>query len=196
MMLKYMLMAALPLLVCNGDTSHSHEHQIGEQNLCILRHMLHAYTHSDNISISNMIELFDSVTTGYHDKAPAHTGEQLPNMVSMDNWWVYDCCIVCECFILSVWLLSLVKVWFHNSLTFLTNRYFPPTQGIRREVAYCAVRSLMGDLETWATKMWRMNEQASFYKMWKKINWQLNNAYCSCYNAREPSRLHIYSLRD
>lgn len=74
-----LLAAVLPALaVCAIVGAHelSPSNQTGsEQNLCVLKHMLYAYTDSDDVTISNVITLFDSVTTGYHDKAPAdHDG--------------------------------------------------------------------------------------------------------------------------
>ena len=47
------------------DTSH--------QNACMIKHMMRYYTSSDKLTLANMEHLFDAVTTGYHDRAPAHS---------------------------------------------------------------------------------------------------------------------------
>ena len=73
----------LPFAVCDGTNVVDYsDNYVDNQNLCILRHMLYSYTESDNLTLSNMVRLFDSVTTGYHDKAPPHAHGELPDMVN------------------------------------------------------------------------------------------------------------------
>lgn len=77
MLLVILCLQALTLSAM-ADEDHEEDHvvhgnqSIAAQNLCVLKHMLHTYTESDDVTLANMIELFDRVTTGYHDKAGAN----------------------------------------------------------------------------------------------------------------------------
>ena len=53
------------------------------QNDCMIKHMMRYYTSSDKLTLANMEHLFDAVTTGYHDRAPAHIGSS--PMVSLET---------------------------------------------------------------------------------------------------------------
>lgn len=70
-MMRFTLAAVLlPALVGAASNDSS------SVNKCIVEHMLARYSDSSELTLANMERLFDAVTTGYHDKYPAHSGAQ------------------------------------------------------------------------------------------------------------------------
>lgn len=65
-----MYVSVLSLVLTNclivADTQRS---PADDQNICVLKHMLTSYTGNDIMSFSNMANLFDAITLGYHKKA-------------------------------------------------------------------------------------------------------------------------------
>lgn len=66
------------ILLLTGSlyASNPQQQSSDSQNMCILKHMLTAYTGNDILSFSNMANLFDAITLGYHQEAnPTHMSE-------------------------------------------------------------------------------------------------------------------------
>lgn len=77
----HLILAASVFVLCAcGSEGSGNLTTVSDQNQCILKHMLTYYTKSDDVTLSNMVKLFDAVTIGYHDTAPAHD-EQRPSPV-------------------------------------------------------------------------------------------------------------------
>lgn len=55
------------------------------QNSCIIKHMLKTYTPNDELTLANMEQLFDAVTTGYHEKLPPHLKGTAPVRVKSNT---------------------------------------------------------------------------------------------------------------
>ncbi|XP_067929287.1 zinc transporter foi-like isoform X2 [Watersipora subatra] len=72
-MMYWLKFFTLCVLCTGGAALQSSNYSSTELNMCILEHMLLTYTDSDNLTLTNIAKLFDTITTGYHDKAPAHS---------------------------------------------------------------------------------------------------------------------------
>lgn len=69
----YLVLASSCLAIHNTNTTES-----SAQNACMIKHMMKYYTSSDRLTVGNMEHMFDAVTSGYHDRAPAHSEGTIP----------------------------------------------------------------------------------------------------------------------